>query len=94
MIGLNGVGDIVEPAAARAVNTRPRVSEKSERVDTDGVTISTEAAAAGRAISGTSRGEEIRAARIEQAKENIAQGAYRVSDIVAQVASRIAPYVD
>ena len=70
------------------------MSEKSERVDKDGVRISTEAAAAGRAISGTSRGEEIRAARIEQAKENIAQGAYRVSNIVAQVAARIVPYID
>ena len=94
MIGLYGVGGVPEPGVTRATGPRVRPAETNAPRVTDGVAISAEAAAGSRLVSEASPAETIRADRIERAKQNIEQGAYRVQDIVSQVAARIAPYVD
>jgi anti-sigma28 factor (negative regulator of flagellin synthesis) len=98
MIGVYGVGDAPELNGPRAATPRTRPAETAAPRPTDGVEISREAATAARGIltnSATAPAPEtIRAERIERAKENIAQGAYRLQEVVLQVAARIAPYVD
>lgn len=94
MIGVYGVGGVPEPSATRATAPRPRPAETSATRATDGVAISTEAATRSRFVSEATPAETIRADRIERAKQSIEDGAYRVQDIVSQVAARIAPYID
>lgn len=96
MIAVYGVGDVPSVAGPRDGAVKPRPAQSADSQATDGVEISAEAAAAAARtkLAAQTPGEALRAERIEQAKRNIEEGAYRLQEIVLEVAARIAPYVD
>lgn len=94
MIGIHGVGDAPDVNGPRASTPKSRPVETSAPRRSDEVAISPEAAARSRLQPAPSDAETIRAERIERAKQNIQDGAYRLQDVVLQVAQRIAPYVE
>ena len=97
MVGIQGLGGIPEPANNRQAQGKDRPSTPVTPASSDDdVSISTEAAkasAAGDIVRRSEESTDIRAERIEQAKQNIEEGTYRVQEVVLQVASRIAHYV-
>jgi len=97
MVGIQGLGGIPEPANNRQAQgkDRPTAPVTPESAD-DGVSISNEAAqaaTAGNIIRQSGQADVIREERIEQAKQNIEEGIYRVQEVVLQVAARLSRFV-
>ena len=96
MLGINGIIGLPD------TNSSTQASERSRRLETqapgarDDVAISPEAREAAKITNMLRESEqsaEIRQERVEQAKQSIEQGAYKVIDVIKIVASRIAPTV-
>lgn len=97
MVSIQGIGGIPEPGNSKPAQRRGSsdVADTS-RVADDGVNISAEATQAAKAaeIAAQTRAtSDIRDARVAQAKENIEQGAYKLQEVVLEVASRISKYI-
>ena len=92
MFGVNGIGGIPEPANAQEGGARVRKADAARDQSKDEIAISSEAQAAARASQAVHKAE-LRAQKIARAKENIAQGTYRVQDVVRQVAAVISQYI-
>lgn len=97
MVGIQGLGGIPEPANNRQAQGKDKPSIPATPVSNDDdVTISSDAAkaaAAGNIVRQSEQTSEIRDERVEQAKQNIEEGTYRVQAVVLQVASRLTKYV-
>ncbi len=99
MVGIHGIGEIPEPANTRQVQGRSKSpdSAPASATDGDGVQISQEAVEASQAadlVARTMDRSGLRHERVEQAKQNIEQGTYRVQEVVLQVAARLAQFVE
>jgi anti-sigma28 factor (negative regulator of flagellin synthesis) len=96
MLGINGIVGLPEGTSSTQASDRSRRLETQAPGTRDDVAISPEARDAAKIISMLRESEQsaqIRQERVEQAKQNIEQGAYKVVDVVKIVASRIAPTV-
>lgn len=96
MVGLQGISGVPEPSGPRPAHGRTRAAEPAPTASGDGVEISDDALHAASAssrfrLSGTAA--EIRAERIEEARQNLEDGLYKMHDVVRQVASRLSKYV-
>lgn len=101
MVSIQGVNGLPEPKAERTGKVRSERESAAARLtsgnteDTsvrDDVTISSEAKAAaevGRLFQLTKSQEDMRADRVEQAKQRIAEGQYKNREIVAKVAEKL-----
>ena len=98
MVALQGISGIPEPKPERPADVRERrdaTPAKSDQVQDD-VLISSEAQAAARIsklVQAAQADADIRADRVEAAKEHIARGDYKRPEIVAKVAERISKYL-
>ena len=93
MVGIHGIGEIPEPANSKKAPERSATRDiAASNAARDGVELSTESVTASKAAR--VRAVEIREERVAKAKESIEQGAYRIQEVVLQVADRIARYVD
>jgi len=92
MIGVSGLGGVPEPIRG------PRVGESAgggpaTTGASDDVSISTAGLKAAQAsVSGGE--DEIRSARVEEARQRIEEGAYQLREVVTQVAARLSRYVE
>lgn len=98
MVTLTGIGSIANTAFGRTVEGRERRKSTTgaSAPTSDDVSISGEAqqaADARRLQTLASEVPDVRIERVEQAKENIRQGTYRLQHVVLQVASRVNAYV-
>ncbi len=94
MVGIQGIGGVPEPKPDRPENARDHSAPpvESGSASQDDVLISNQAHAAARlaaTINAAQEQPDIRADRVEQAKQAIERGDYKNPDIVAQVAARI-----
>lgn len=94
MVGIQGIGGVPEPKSDRPENARGQNAPVAESGSTsqDDVLISNQAHAAARlaeTINAAATQPDIRADRVEQAKQAIERGDYKNPEIVAQVAARI-----
>ncbi len=97
MVGIQGIGEIPEPANSRQVQGRSKSSDSTPARATDGVRISEAAVKATEVADLVARTVDqsgLRHERIEQAKRNIEQGTYRIQEIVLRVADRLAQLVE
>ncbi len=92
MVGIQGVGGPQEPRPDRSSgvrDSRPSPSADQESAS-DGVVISSGAQAAAALVRSLQPGaNEIRAVRVEAAKQAIERGDYRRPDVVKVVAEKI-----
>jgi hypothetical protein len=98
MIGFNGIGGLSDAAnpspstgRARRFDERPVVTDTKDAVE-----FSSEAAEAAQVVRLASNGQtndELRAARIEQARENLQNGTHKIQEVVEIVAARITEYI-
>lgn len=93
MITIQGLGGPSEPAPTRPGPGRDRAQAATKSDDVSFSEVAVQIASAGQAAS-RSRGVELRQERIEQAKESIERGTYRIQEVVLQVADRLARFVD
>ena len=93
MVGIQGIGGPQEPRPDRPSSVRDNRPSPSTDQDTatDGVVISSEAQAAA-ALTKTLQvrpDQQVRAERVEAAKQAIERGDYKKQDVVQVVAERI-----
>ncbi len=93
MITIQGLGGPPDPVATRPGQGRDRAQAGPKSDDVSFSEVAVQAASAGQAAT-RSRGVELRQERIEQAKESIERGTYRIQEVVLQVAERLARFVD
>ncbi len=101
MVTIQGLNGLPEPKAERtskvrsereAASTRLGAASTDDSTTRDDVSISSEAKAAaeaGRLFQATKSQEEMRADRIEQAKQRIAEGQYKNREVVSKVAEKL-----
>lgn len=94
MVGIQGIGGVPEPRPERPSGVRDNRSNPSadQEASSDGVVISSEAQAAAavtRIIQATTDESQVRADRVEEARQSIERGDYRRPDVVRTVAERI-----
>lgn len=100
MGGIHGIGGVPDPNKPdRPANVRDRneTAPPANAQAQDDVTISSEAQAAAQItglIQTASAQSDVRADRVEAAKQNLAQGTYREPEVVAQVAERLSKLLD
>jgi anti-sigma28 factor (negative regulator of flagellin synthesis) len=93
IVNLNGVP---EPNNNKPVQSKERTAPAPEAAstDSDAIAISPEASQAAETVElAHAADSELRQEKIEQAKENIEQGTYKVQEVVIQVAARLSQYV-
>jgi len=99
MIDIQGVGGVPESRPQRNTSATSRSSTEAPASDgqqQDGVIISNAAQAAARIsqlVGAGSTQTDVRADRVEAARQRIESGDYQQRDIVATVAERIAKYL-
>lgn len=104
MVGIQGLGGVPEPkpgGPAKARNdrgsaARDAYSAGSDAPAKDDISISTEAKAAaeaGRLVQLSKNDDDVRLDRVEQAKQNIAEGKYKDPEVVSQVAEKLIKYI-
>jgi anti-sigma28 factor (negative regulator of flagellin synthesis) len=96
MVGINGIVGLPEGASSTQASERSRRPDLQTPGARDGLAISPAARDAAKITSMLRESEQsaqIRQERVEQAKQSIEQGAYKVVDVVKIVAARIAPTV-
>jgi len=101
MVSIQGLNGLPEPKAERTGKVRNERDKESARLGAagadetavqDGISISNEAKAAaeaGRLFQLTKSQEDMRADRVEQAKQRIAEGQYKNREVVAKVAEKL-----
>ncbi|GMU93680.1 MAG: hypothetical protein AMXMBFR4_27380 [Candidatus Hydrogenedentota bacterium] len=97
MVGVQGVGGIPEPAPERPASAKDRRREDSIQpaVSGDKVMISSEAQAAARIASLVQLAlqDDVRADRVESAKQALEDGSYKNPEVLAELAKRISKYL-
>ncbi len=99
MVGIQGLGGVPEPKPERPANVRDSKQSPSAEgasSSSDGVVISSEAQAAAvvaASIQATSGQSDIRAERVEAAKEAIERGDFKEPEIVQVVADRVSKFL-
>ncbi|PCJ51269.1 MAG: hypothetical protein COA73_17915 [Candidatus Hydrogenedentota bacterium] len=97
MIGIQGIGGVPEPAGPKQTQSRDKTPpDVATTAAGDGVSISPEAsqaATAGDIVRQSSQQSEIRQAKVDQAKQNLEEGTYKVQEVVLQVAARLSQYI-
>lgn len=94
MLGINGIIGLPEGTSSTQASERSRRVETQNVGSRDAVAISPEAREAAnlsRLLRENEQSAEIRQERVEQAKQNLEQGTYKIIDVLKVVASRIAP---
>lgn len=98
MVSVRGIGGVPEPAPNRPTDVRDRKrAEEKDLPAQDGVKISPEAKQAAEAarLREIARQEpDIRADRVDAAKQQLERGNYRRADVVAKVAEKISRYIE
>ena len=97
MVGIQGIGGIPEPANNKQADGRDKEVRVEASSPRDGLEISQqaqEASNAARLVNQAMRDSEIRAERVAEAKAKVEQGAYRVQEIILQVAARLSALTD
>lgn len=99
MVGVQGVGGIPDPVPERPANVRDRRREDAAKHETkaDDLLISSEAAAAARITAllqaASKQEDDIRAEKVEAAKEALERGDHKNPQIVAETARRISRFL-
>ena len=106
MVAIQGLGGVPEPkpgGPSKARNEREGAVREgagagsgASSASGDGVRISSEARAAAEAgrLAALAQGQDdIRADRVEQARQNIEQGSYKDPEVVAKVAEKLLKYL-
>ena len=103
MVGIQGLGGVPEPKSggpAKVRNEREQdardVSSTTASSAEDNVNISSEAQAAvevARLVQASSTQSDIRADRVEAARQRLEQGSYKDPAVVGQVADKILKYL-
>jgi anti-sigma28 factor (negative regulator of flagellin synthesis) len=102
MVGINGLGGIPEPKSERPANTKTErtdasaSSSKYSLGSSDDVNISLEAKAAaelGRIVALTRTQDEIRAEKVEAAKQRLLAGSYRDPEVISKVAEKLLKFM-
>ena len=93
MITVQGLGGPAEPVGTRAPRERDRAQAAPKADDVSFSEVSVQVASAGQAAV-RSKAAKLRQERIDQAKESIERGTYRIQEVVLQVADRLARFVD
>ena len=98
MVAIQGIGGVPEPKPERPAKVRD-VKEREVATSgqvTDGLVVSSEAQAAAKLaqlIKTASEESEVRAERVDAARQSIERGEYRNPEVVATVAERISKYL-
>ncbi len=92
MITIAGVGGIPEEGIPRHTARRDREFSMLEPKDAVELSETAREVAQTLQVAAETGAEQIRQDRIEQARQRIAEGSYRVQEIVAQVAARISRF--
>jgi len=98
MVAIQGIGGVPEPKPERPAKVRD-VKEREVATSgqvTDGLVVSSEAQAAAKLaqlIKTASEESEVRAERVDAARQSIERGEYRNPEVVAKVAERISKYL-
>lgn len=96
MIGIQGIGGVPEPVGPKQGTSKAKESDSTTTPSSDGVSISPEAAEAAEVqvvLNLATQVSDIRQERVEEARENIEKGTYKVQDVVRQVAARLTQYI-
>ncbi len=103
MVEINGIGGASGPRPQRADaaperrdSSAPRIDSPQDGAPQDGVVISSAAQAAARLtqlIQAADNLDDVRADKVEAARQRIERGDYKQRDIVATVADRVAKYL-
>jgi anti-sigma28 factor (negative regulator of flagellin synthesis) len=96
MVAIHGIGGIPEPTPERPAKVRDAREREAVASAQDGVAISSEAQAAARLtqlVQEANATADLRAERVESARENLRRGDYRNPDVVAKVAEKISKYL-
>ena len=98
MVGINGINGVPGSTPDRAAGVRGKNDKDTSGAELvkDGVLISSEAQAAAslaRGIQAAKLEPDVRAERVEAAKERIEKGDYKRPEVVAEVAKRISKYI-
>ena len=98
MVGIQGLGGIPEPISERPAKVREEKEKNLTQTTSsqDDVVISTEAQAAAQLTSTVkvaSQTSDVRAEKVEAARERLARGEYKNPEVVAQVAQKISKYL-
>lgn len=99
MLGIDGIGAVTGSSGPVPTDKKARERAQSRPPETDAVTFTTEAVQAADATRLVREAEKIaqdehQQKRIEEAKRNIQEGAYRVQSIVLEIAGRITGLVN
>jgi flagellar biosynthesis anti-sigma factor FlgM len=103
MVGISGLGGIPEPKSERPASNRTERTDASARASahgksasSDDVAISSEAQAAAevsRIVALSRSQEEIRAEKVQAARDRLLAGSYRDPEVVAQIAEKLLKYM-
>lgn len=96
MIGIQGIGGVPEPTGPKQTPGRPKEPEKTAPSAGDDVLISDaaeKAASADVILQQSGEMSDVRQERIDQARQSIEDGTYKVQDVVRQVAARLTKFV-
>ena len=94
MAGIQGIVGLTTPVGNTPAGDRPgkRYEVRTGSGQLDRVSISSEAKGAAEAARlAASTADEIRSKAVEEARQNIERGAYRLQSVVQIVAARISP---
>lgn len=96
MAGIQGIVGLTAPVGSGPVGERPsrRDEVRTDSGQQDHVSISSEAKGAAEAVKRAAAAEELRAKAVEEARENIERGTYKLQSVVELVAARISPYLN
>ena len=104
MVGINGLGGIPEPKSERTASSKTERTDASGSASKsssgassgDGVNISSEAQAAaevGRIVALTRSQDDIRAEKVEAARERLLGGSYKDPEVVAKIAEKLLKFI-
>lgn len=98
MVAIQGIGGVPEPKPERPAKARDVKQQESTTTGQvkDGLVISSEAQAAAKLaqlIQVANQEPEIRADRVDAARQNIERGEYKKPEVVAKVAERISKFL-
>jgi flagellar biosynthesis anti-sigma factor FlgM len=105
MVGIQGLGGVPEPKSGGPAKVRTERGQDSQNVSgtpgsssaEDNVSISSEAQAAvevSRLVQAASSQADIRADRVDAARERLDQGSYKDPAVVSQLADKLLKYLD
>lgn len=96
MVTVLGIGGPPDPLVPRGVGNRDHKHHSASEAPRDDIAISAEAldAAEGARLAQLAQSKsELREARVEEAKEKIREGTYKVADVVTEVAARLTRFL-